>query len=287
MTVHRFRVLDRNPFYASHAKNGEEHICSWCTEIAVGKLWSFAYWISRVTSNPNEKQTLVDVYWEISRMLWMFDTIPQVEWLTIRNTCSRHCSTRRSFWKCWSLRKWNFNSSPLTFVKRCARIRNSRRMLFSSCYKCKLNRHCEIPWGSLTYVSSHQCTFPPMRNEDSGHARACSVKTRFFSSWKRPFTPVCEFTSNCLATKIAECRYRAGKETIFSAQCYLTASYAFVWVERDLHWVYWHRKSMCIIRDLLLVNWSLTNQPLQDWTWRPTDRRIHEFWIRYNSFWTL
>lgn len=149
MTVHRFRVLDRNPFYASHAKNGEEHICSWCTEIAVGKLWSFAYWISRVTSNPNEKQTLVDVYWEISRMLWMFDTIPQVEWLTIRNTCSRHCSTRRSFWKCWSLRKWNFNSSPLTFVKRVREFEIPEECCFRAATNANWTAIVKSPGGRL------------------------------------------------------------------------------------------------------------------------------------------
>ena len=125
------------------------------------------------------------------------------------------------------------------------------------------------PLGGRSLTLCHtSLDFRQSQNRTSGLAWACSVITKFFSSKKSVlFFRMIELTPSSLSTKrkfLALCGHRARKATIFFALSFVTTSCVSVWIERACARLIDSRVSWF----LLLVNWSLTNQALRDWTWR-------------------
>lgn len=128
-----------------------------------------------------------------------------------------------------------------------------------------------IPLGGRSLQLCHtSLDFRQSQKRTSGLARACSVITEFFSSRKASFFPNDRINAKqpvpkkkILGAMRSSCL--KSNDLFRSELCNGELRVCLDW--KYLRQVYWHLDT-CVSWVLLLVNWSLTNQALRDWTWR-------------------
>lgn len=137
------------------------------------------------------------------------------------------------------------------------------------------------PLGGRSLTFCHAIVdFRQSQKRTSGLAWACSVKTKFFSSGKASFFPNDRINAEppCLRKKILRAMRPSYSKSDFlylSEFCNGEERVCLGW--KSLRQVYWHLEAYVCIWVLLLVNWSLANQALREWTWRgPADDSVRD-----------